>query len=266
MSLSKLYPFAGNHAIQNAVFVLEWPSPLEPERIKAISELAELKADFPTIQQMQTLTVNINAPGIAPEHSSQIGGVHFLLQNPQQHGATVRSIQLSTQNCIVVMSEYSGWENVWAQVRKWFSTLLPLILDGRPLTGIALQYSDVFTWKDTAESLDCRKVFREGSPYLPANAVEQKNLWHSHHGWFESPAKPMPHRLLTNVNINLVDNPDTSRAVTLLTVHKADNFAIWGLDEANANIDEMMPILHNQDKQTLRNLLSDDVLTMIGLA
>ncbi len=134
----------------------------------------------------------------------------------------------------------------------------------RLISSVGLQYNDVFHWRDSPESLDLKRVFRVGSSLVPAHIFELRDLWHSHHGYFVHQTEPVKHRLLENVNINMLEELG-QRSILISTVHKAEVPDIWSWDQLAGFIDSLMDDLHKRNKATLGNLLSEEAASMISL-
>lgn len=134
----------------------------------------QFRSAFPVVQEQQSLTVQIDTRK-AKYHKpkpqpAQLGGVQFL--NPAQSaGQFSRMIQVQRENCVVVVNEYSRWDTVWPRVQGWVQTILNLVLSGRPLSSVMLQYNDVFTWREEPSLLNPAEVFLNDSPFLPSNCL-----------------------------------------------------------------------------------------------
>ena len=254
-----LYPFAGAHAVQSAAFALEWPVEINEAEISAIAGTHEkLKPSLPVIAPLQTLTFQMIG-GQAGSTSTVPGG--FLFSRPGPAGIA-RALEVQRNRLVGQVSDYTRWAPVWKEVKSWFATVAPC-LGNRQFTHVGLQYNDVFHWRAAPESLDLKQVFREGSPLLPANVFGLKDLWHSHHGYFLDRETPVKHRLLENVNINMLEELG-QRSIVISTVHKAE-INIWSWEALAKSIDALMDDLHQRNKANLGSLLSDEAAGKISL-
>lgn len=269
MSLDNLFPIAGNNAIQNAAFAIEWGAELSSADIQETNSKieSELKSDFSAplpqnVQNFSFVTDGSQTPRFLP--SVEIGGYLYEKRSPLSTIPT-KSITLTRQNLVILINEYSRWETVWEDVQKYFSIILKNIT-AQPFTNVGLQYSDVFIWKDEPASLNLCEVFRQSSSYLTPNALNVKSLWHSHHGYIVDSNAPVKNSRLDNINVNLIDNGGTL-SVQIVTSHRATLAApIWYKKEIDLeSISQIMKVLHNENKQVMHNLLSDEVCKKIKL-
>ncbi|QGZ62120.1 TIGR04255 family protein [Paraburkholderia acidisoli] len=272
MDLSALYPAGGNHAIQNVAFVLEWPVPLTESNIATAKEIHQrhlLKA-FPRAETPQIITFNFQAGIGAPPQPPQ-AGIGLMLTRPRGTAAgnnVAASIQITQQNCVIVVNEYTRWATIWADVSHWLRLLLPAIQkDGNPLTGATLQYTDAFEWRGNPREFIPKVLFSADSTFVPKNALSSLGLWHSHHGFFVEVDPSDGYQLLENVNVNVHEHPESrQRAVVVMTSHKATfSEGIWGSDKAVDALDPLMTRLHERNKDILRDMLASDVKKMIKL-
>ena len=268
MSLDGLYPFAGNHAIQSAVFVLEWMEPLLPGQMVKVRAAAEtLKADFPAIQDQQLLMLNLNM-GLGNAAPNQIQtaehGGFVLSRDSTLLGGPSRTIVIGRDNCQVTVPDYSRWDKVLGDVARYLNALLPAF--ERPFRVVGLQYQDVFNWRSEPDKLPLKEIFNTGSKYLPANVFALDSLWHSHHGYFEQFATPRSCRQLDNINVSRMVNAG-AHSIQILTSHRAEFEApVW---EQAMTDDSVIALtferMHAKNKDILRELLSEDVQALIKL-
>jgi len=271
MPIEALFPVAGNHAVQQAAFVIEWPTPLADSVLMNIAAVhQQLEGSFPVIQKPQTVSITFGPEAASAGPTTNVdgmGGVHFL--KPDPHGGPMgieRAIQVSKQNLVVLINKYTRWDSVWPEVSGWLNLLTPFILDGQPITGATLQYSDKLLWRGDPSKLPLNEILREGSKYLPANAFETKGLWHSHHGFIAELDTPIDYQRVDNVNVNLVPEPP-SLAIQLVTSHRGTlKNPIWDTNKAGETIASLMQSFHQRNKQIIKDLLTDQVCEKIGLA
>jgi len=255
-----LYPYAGAHAVQSAAFALEWPIELTENEVSLVGGVHEkLRTALPNAAPMQTITFQMVA-GQAGTTGSATAGHAFSRQGP---AGPARVLEVHRNRMVGQVNDYTRWEPVWKEVSNWFSAVGP-ILGNRQITHVGLQYNDIFHWRDAPQSLDLKQVFREDSPLLPGNVFKLKGLWHSHNGYFLERSEPVPHRLLENVNVNMLEELG-QRSIVISTVHKAEIADKWGWDSMSKDIDALMADLHKRNKEVLGDLLSVNAATMIGL-
>ncbi|ARU23079.1 MFS transporter [Ralstonia solanacearum] len=270
MSIAALFPVQGNHAIQQAAFVVEWPTPLTDATLQSIVSLhTQLKDVFPILQTPRQVQIAFGAHGgvdLPVTTSDALGGVHFVRPDPQAGPAgVVRAMQISRENLVVLINNYTRWDTVWQEVSSWLALVLPFVLDGRPITGATLQYIDKFSWRSDPTSLPLAEIFSHDTCYLPKNAFEAKGLWHAHHGFISHFKEPFEYDCVDNVNINLLPEA-ASLALQIVTSHKGTlKNPVWDVTEARAAISTLMDGFHARNKEILRDLFTKAVREKIGL-
>lgn len=265
MSIDNLVPFAGTHAIQNVALVLEWQGDLSDQTLVSIHNAAvKLREDFPIAEIQKLLTINVGAQGTPVPDATGVGGISF--QRKSQFGTVAKQLVVSRQNCVFSINDYVRWQPALDDVMRSFAIILPMILANRAVNGIALQYTDVFTWKDDPAALDFAEVFRLDSGLLPSNALGLKSLWHSHHGYFTQSSEPMPHKLLQNVNVNVHDVSE-ERQINIVMSHQAtlQSPIRRSTDGYEDLVRSFQDSLHNIHKEMLMKLLTHQVCSLIAL-
>ena len=207
----KLYPFGGNNAIQNVVFAVEWSDKLSASELRAIRALhedpqnTEFRKTLTKVDESEMLMINIDDKSMQNNNVKDIGGVHFTRPSTSNVGVVSKALNITRQNCLAVIAEYSRWDTVWPEVQKWIQLVLPKILPTHAVTAFGLQYVDVFFWKAPLAELNLREVLAEKSKLLPKNVFDNPNLWHSHHGYIDRCDANSPYEVLENINVNMLD-------------------------------------------------------------
>ena len=267
MSIDKLFPAADGHAILNAAFVIEWAEPLTIDLVHGLAKLATKfkNSERPLLQMLpqQTVEFSLGAQDSGQAISHGLSG--YLFFEPAVDQSHVRSVSISRQNCIIVITDYSRWIEVWAQVQNYLKIALEYVGPKRPLNVIGLQYTDKFNWRDDPDELDLTEVF-SGDAYLPANALKQKGLWHSHHGFLEAQELPVPHNRLENVNVD-VNEAGGERVFQVTTSHRVTlKTPLWQSHLKNEQVVyDIFDRLHDANKDMLSKLLTPGVCEKINL-
>jgi len=273
MSLEHLHPFAGDHAIQSAVVVVEWAAPgasghltaehlqeLERVAVPTLSMLGLTRRDDVNVFEVQMV------PGQATSHSSQVVG-GFKASRPSPTGGEARSVMLTRENCIIQIDDYTRWAQAKHDIREYLNVLLPLVGKTVPILHLTLQFNDVFLWKAPPDELIMTEVFKQDTTWLPPHVFSIQNLWHSHHGYFCDQVTPCNLKQLDNVNVSrsMVNNIESVQA---LVAHRA-SFAnpIWVKQPLSDDdpLSQVLDRLHDDNKKILTDLFSDDVLRSINL-
>lgn len=270
MSIENLYPFAGVHSVQNAIFVVEWAEPLKADMIQTFSKLhAKYKnLGLGHIQHQQQFEFKIdNVPNaVGPRASTQSGvPAAVVFARSDATDQVVRSVTLSRAHCMVAVPDYSRWDLVFEDVLKYLSIALEELKGLRPISAIALQYNDVFSWRDDPESLDLREIFA-ADQYISESILRQKGLWHLHQGYMTDEQEPTPHRLLENVNVDMLDTAG-QRVIQIVGAHRAMlGTPLWqGHLKNKPTLVSVFEALHAANKRMLVKLLTADVRTKINL-
>lgn len=268
MSIENLHPYAGDHAVQNAIFVVEWAEPLKSEAIIHASKLATKfrNSGLGEINLQNTLALKIgdpvnNVPHIQDDNG--LGAVIFSKKTPM--GEAIRSVTISRENCMIVISDYSNWDSVFADVQQYLKLALEDIAPLRPINVIGLQYNDSFSWKDDPSELNLREIFNENA-YIPKYTFSQTGLWHVHTGYMEALTQPIEHTRLENINVNLADL-NGERTIQIVGSSRAQlKSPLWQAHLKNKQqMINMFDVLHALNKQTLKKLLTIDLCRKIKL-
>lgn len=271
MSIDNLYPYTGAHAVQNAIFVVEWAEPLRSDELLAMIKLATKyrNLELPVMQQQNAFALNLavgnqlaeKAPTIS--HSQELGGVQFSA-TPTAPGQS-RSITITRQNCMVFVPDYTRWATVWNDVQKYLAVALSEIAPARPITVIGLQYTDIFQWKDDPAELPLGEILSRDT-FIPPHIFDQKGLWHVHQGFIERCTGPLAHARLDNLNVDMLDNGGL-RSIQITASHKATLDApLWQTHGKNSDqLFELFGSLHAANKLVLAKLLTKPVCDKIKL-
>lgn len=261
MSLDSLEPFQGAHAIQNAVFSIEWKEGLSDKEFKGLkTEIQTHLQLFKVFQPMKTMVFNMT--GEAPAHAlSEDGG--FVVEIPGGFAEPPRRvIQISKEGCIVVINDYSRWQTVKPEVLEYLRRLLGSIKT-RKLSAVSLQYTDLFIWKADPDRLKLREIFRDGTPFLAPKVLDLSAMWHCNFGFFEPMEDTeLPDRL-NNVNVSRGLHGD-HHAFNITTSHRLV-LTKWFETRNLELIETINERFHEANKSILKNLLTSEVCTKINL-
>lgn len=269
MNIEPLYPYAGNHAVQNAIFAVEWAEPLKSDVIQSLGKLATKfrNLGLSNVEYRKTIEIKIDrpAPGAAvpsQKQSEVLDAVIFT--KPALLGEIPRSVTISRQGCMIAVPDYTRWAEVFNDVNTYFKIALDEI-PPRPITVVGLQYNDLFIWKDDPAELDLRDIF-SASTFIPPSVFSQTGLWHLHHGYILKESAPTPHSRLDNINVDMIEHFG-ERAIQITSSHKVTfNDPLWQPHQKNKQIMfDMFSYLHMINKEVLEKLLTIDVSRKIQL-
>ena len=273
MSIEHLHPFAGDHAIQSAIVVVEWGSPdgaglIMAERMQALQDAALPQlANLGLVNSEQIRVVEFQfGAGPAAAHPSQaLGG--FKVSRLSSPGVELRSLVMAREHCIIQINDYSRWLQVKRDIHQYLNIILPLVGSSAPVRHLSLQFNDVFLWQAPSIQLHLVEVFRRGSAWLPPHIFDLQNLWHSHHGYFADHIQPCAFRQLDNVNVSraFIDGVESIQA---LVAHRASLDSPLWIKQPYPDAHEISIVLdkfHDDNKNILAALFSDGVLQKIKL-
>jgi len=219
MSIEALEPFHGNHAIQNALFSIEWKDGLSDKEFRKLKTEIQIRLQqFSVFKSMKQMVVNMT--GEVPAHAVSEDG-SFVVEIPGAFAEPPRRIiQVSRESCIIVINDYSRWANVKGEVHSYLNTLLSVIgAKSRKLSAVSLQYTDFFTWKSDPDQLQLKEMFREGTPYLSPKVLDLTSMWHCNFGYFEPMEDAQLPDRLNNVNVSRILHGD-HHAFNITTSHR----------------------------------------------
>lgn len=273
MSIEHLHPFAGDHAIQTAIVVVEWGAAdgsgmLSTERLQDIQKAAQPQLASHGLshpEQIHVMEVQFGNNAAASQSAQSLGG--FKASRISSQGAEARSLVLARERCIVQINDYTRWAQARLDIQQYLKIVLPLVGTTAPIRHLTLQFNDVFWWRAPPETLKMAKVFRSDGTWLPSHVFELKTLWHSHHGYFADHTTPCAFKQLDNVNVSrsVLDGVESIQA---LVAHRASFvIPIWNgapYDEQHA-VAVILDKFHDENKRILANLFTDEVLGKIKL-
>lgn len=268
-----IQPFDDNHAISDVVFSFEFAEAVAAHdfvELRANGSLHKaLKQKLPRFNEQQQITFNfgpeqhffaapVTPPGI-------ISGVVFDKVKPD--GDPEFAINIQANSIVIVCGKYTRWAGIWAQVEEYLGILSTWLKDIK-LSAVSLQYTDFFRVNfKNGERLPLSDLFSENSIYIPANFKNITQAFHSHHGFFLDPEYEIPGKLLTNVNINVIESSGTFDT-NIICSHKYHFFtptdAAEQSDQSNDSLGRCFKYLHDVNKEVVGDLLTENVKGMIN--
>jgi uncharacterized protein (TIGR04255 family) len=271
MALDDLAPCSGAHAVQSAVFAIEWSNPLPQDALShiraAYDQSKELKRQFsaaPQEQRILSVLIDQAAGAVSPQTVSS-GGECIGYKFTKQSGISPsRTLQITKDSCLYIVQDYTRWKSVVSDVLRAYSELSEYLVKS-PVAALGLQYTDVFHWRADPEQLELAEVLNIESGLIPASALARKGLWHSHHGYLDDKLEPADHSVLENINVDIVDNGG-QRSIAIVTSHQARlRRLLYDAESLSSSLQSFYEYLHNQNKVILERLLTSEVKRKIKL-
>lgn len=266
MSIDEVKPHAGSHAIQNVLFLVEWESDLRLDELMDIQTgvRAHLQSEFPTVHAQQMFVMQIPQDGVSPPSPQASIGGFSLTSLPNGAGAVARQIDISLKSVSIVINDYTRWDRVWADARRYLTAVLDTLKKHREVKKVVLQYTDAFYWNSSLP-FPTAAVFRQESKFLPANIFSLDDLWHVYQGYFLKVTEPLLFKQLDNLNISLIDQ-DNRKALFIVASHQAHLDGPLAIDDdSKTRVEALICGMHDQNKDMLREILSEDVCAKISL-
>jgi uncharacterized protein (TIGR04255 family) len=279
--MSVIRPAKDVHAIDSVVFGVTFDSPLNIGALNAIdTHHSKFKDELPRRSQAHGLTLpfqpplNVNpqvtmqALGMVP---MQTGIVGLMFDSLAPNGNVVRGMSITMNQLEIIRADYKNWSNTWPEIRALLRIVMPICLQNRSIMSVSVVYSDKFFYNGDYSDFRADMILQRGSPYVPPHVFDRKLNWHSHTGWFEDGSAPFQHRLLTHVNIDLLDQDNFSeRLVQINLSHTADRINFLGdpiseRDDGATPLDALFSHLHSFDKQILSRILNLETCRLIDL-
>ena len=271
MSLDHLHPFAGQHAIQSAVFALDFANELDIGEISAIRAVStKLVGDFPIQNERQRTTFTMQvSPMDAPPPSSNVETDGFEMVRPALAVGqpNSRAIIVNRTSIVVVVNDYTRWDKFKSDVDRYLSVLLTHVDGQKAVASLGLQFNDIFLWKADPADLQLEEVFAAGNPYLAPNVFLSPLLWHSHHGYFVNNKTPVEYQQLDNINVSRVA-ANEEHQLQILTSHRVtlEKPLYKGWSDNKSTLLAIQDSLHAKNKAILAELLTPEAQNKINLS
>lgn len=263
-SLDKLYPTAGNNAIETAAIALSWSGPRDDRLFAPFLEWeTELSAQgYSAPVVIQAFEVGLNVAGGIDSRSTVKAGYTFAKKS--SHGVALREITLRDNQFLFTVRDYSRWANFLADAEKVLARLVQVLVNhNKEITLVSLQYQDKFLWRDMERAFPT-KLALKGSGFVPLDMLANSPQWHSNQGFFVAPADNDLGPRLDNINLNLtVENHVPTLGV--LMVHQYGPMSISGDKLTATALRPMLNAAHAANKDYLAMLLADELCKKISL-
>ena len=255
MSISQLTTAKEKHSIDTVRFIIEWRESLSDLQLQDFANITF--TNYPHETPIQKFELYIDS-----EQSSrqvhELAGYRFTKSKTDLS----KVLEITKERLIYADNDYESWEIFKEEIKQ--------ILDNFPkamkeivktkLSMLLLQYIDVFIWKDALENLNLSEIFKEDdSEFLPKRFFSAKSYQHVHSGYVSDQDCSTQ---IDNINVSIERNPQTDKE-HLIKI--STNHMIRLSDDCIIDLINKTDSLHDDNKKTLRALLSDEVLKKIHL-
>lgn len=263
-----LTPAKTRHAVQSVVFVCELSSQIGNDEFQQLIRHYEatppLSEFLPRKTEHRTgISVSLGGVGnISVNQHNDLAGVTF--DRVSANGSIEWALAAQPGALMITCNEYTRWQPIFAQALALFGECFS-ILSSSSISILGLQYVDEFFWNGSIDELDAKLVFLENGELLPAKLFNHRGIWHSHSGWFEDENSPSHHRLLTNLNVNLVQQSQPERVVIQIITALRSFLPKVIIGNSVTETEKYFEQSHIVNKQRLNSLLSKFAADLIKL-
>lgn len=270
-------PMHEAHSIEQVVMTVRFDRPLSDEAIRSADEAMSLFQDaLPRRDSIQGMAFQVSPQGMMPMVPPISDVPNGIARTRTDHGgALIKDLRIDRQSINFRTFEYTRWENVWAEARKYFSSLLPRLGETN-IAAYALSYVDKFVWTGSCQTCRPTSLLKKDSLYVSPISFDTDDLWHCHSGRFMSANDRI--KRLEAVNIDCVDEnvitgiaPQIVRVVristTLTDFLNQKGFSNFELPvtEAINYLDNAAQDLHDSLKSIFGAIVNDEIADQVDL-
>lgn len=268
-------PFNERHSIQETQINLLFEGQFVPEAVEAARDRGSsaLSIELPNVAEIRggSLQINISNPvSEIPLRTSQPDQlVGFQMSAVQRNSQPARILRLANNLLSVSILDYVSWEDTLGKVLTYIGPVLSFLpILANPVTAYGIRTIDRFTY--TGRPVDARadQLLIQGNLYVTPRTFGAGPDWHCNSGWFNY---TLGDRVLHNLNV-------ASNRVELSSTVTIDHNATIQLSSRRNSIENLLQAvgdtpglvdglnsLHDQNKDILREMLTPEMLTKIGL-
>lgn len=253
-------PGGGDNAVVRVAFVLEFTRDRDKELIGRVAALAsEMVERGFSGSAVESIEFSLpSGSGSESVRRNWLAGHQF---SRKSSGSPVSEIVLRDKSLIITVDTYSRWRHVWGEVRNFFSLLLPLFHSSEnPLQAVALEYLDKFISRE--EKFPTNEVL-SSSQLLPPKCLDADSHWHSNNGFISTSGVGQFANRLDLLNVSVLEE-SKKQVLKIVTQHKYIR-PLSGIEDLQSTIMECFQNAHDINKNTLRDLLTEDARKLISL-
>ncbi|MDQ6951163.1 MAG: TIGR04255 family protein [Mariprofundales bacterium] len=251
-------PIHKQNAIELMAFVIAFEQPFSPSTCEVFLGLQEpFSEEFPTFNR--TMNVEIKVADEKPvEQSEHLNGI--VMQKTRENGQPEWQLRAQGNSIIATCFHYDRWKIESEKAVNHLLKIVSPVEQDNPVALVALQTVDRFM--DKVETYHISGVLNPDSRFLTKQALESGGLWHVHQGWFEQSVQDQ--KCLNVLNLSTTETPD---GISTIIDHNTQMIFNAGKSVAHLEneLADIFEILHNKNKEVIRELLSDGQKEKIGL-
>ena len=248
-------------------FVFEFNSPISDSYIDFIEARHQGEEDeLPGVVKHSEVAFSIGPGGV--QHSVPAAahrGVTF--QCVANTGEIEWGYTVEANRVLIRCAKYDCWINVFGKVKGLMERFMEPLFEANSLATVGLEYRDEFLISDIAQPW-VDQLFDRDSKHLSPNIFEMPGLWHSHSGYYVYP-EIEEGKLLNRLNIDHLVQDSGEYIVSMVTQHRIALTEPTREQLGASNNEQLLKlfddVMHLQNKELLKDLLSSEMKEKIGL-
>lgn len=261
-------PQGPNHAIIEAVFGFQLARNVTASEVDLLIAVHDkvFKADLPRINRTQVMMIGALPANL--QFTPPVPGVSF--DSIKKDGSLEWRLRVDDNSLLVNCLDYSRWSQVWPKARDYLAAASEILLaTDNAVTGVLLQYIDVFRWAGKVDDYDVGELLDVDSDHVPLSVLDCQPLWHLHQGWYRTDNLPVPGRILERVHLDAVLDDNGTPVVKVDTymllelAMQQNKVATFGGSAPMA--EKVFGGLHSVNKALLKSFLTQDMAKKINL-
>ncbi len=261
-------PHNDGHAISEVVFSVEFDNLPATLLQKMLDTYPALLSELPSKQELSGMRFEQSGNGFSFAPMPGAEWKHFKANGNPDWIAHITPNSVSV-HCL----DYSDWASVWGKSRFILGTIFSA-LEGQNsyVMAVSLRYIDQFEYRGEKKKYNPAELFADDCIYVPESVLNKGARWHAYSGWFEADI-PLSNEVLHQLNIDAVEPGPSSNPIITINHAAAIRSGMNGSLENYAQLsqikegllDSFMNYAHDRNKDLVRGILSEKMISRIGL-
>ncbi|MBK7375841.1 MAG: TIGR04255 family protein [Chitinophagaceae bacterium] len=265
--IEKIKPFSGRHSIKEATISTFLVNQIiKPERFQKLIETT-FKNKFKQFTTLEQVQVQIQKKGEASiVNTNTVKNTGFRFSGFNEKGKNTIVFQGLNEERRKFLSFHYLEYNTWAEFYKDYSeTIVDFTGAAEDLlfvNSFSLQYVDVFNWTGTTDEFIADLIFNRSSQILPAKFFESK-FSRTYLLTIEQEFEGL--KFLDRIEIKIENKILPEITISHNVAHQLDNEQELSSLVKESNFNKMLTIAHRRNKETLGDILNEDIKRLINL-
>lgn len=251
-------PVNGNHAIVEAVFVVELASAItHPSMTQFLASHQQLIRELPRKEVI----------GVEPG-----GPINQVAFSRMRADGQPSWRLMAVGNAIAInCTAYTRWSEVWSLAQRFLVHAASVLADETLLVqSTRLLVTDVFQWMGPVDDYDARLLLDLSGELLPTTIDRRGPLWHVHQGWFSPIVDVDNAKQLSRLNVDATHQGGDDFIVTISndlesTLPNKVPLSVESFIDTDSPIPKLFAHMHSSNKRQLASLLIPQIQEVIGL-